>query len=945
MKHRNLSLGHYIPSVLRQAALDTRKPLARLAVLAAVGLVVFSLTPSSRAALLLTDDFTGYAGNLDGNTGGSPIGIWTKGGSGPSSTIASTTPLTYSGYSGGGNYVVMGGPSGTTSRTYKGFTSTTVAGNTFYASFLLNLTAATATGNYFITLGDPTTGTTYGPKLFAKASGSGFLLGVSKVSNTASYGTTEFSFGTTYLVVLRLTGVTGSANDLVYAWVNPSLATEPATSSAECSDATGGDTAATLGNFHWHNRSADNPSGALDAVRVAAASTSAAAWADLAASTGATAPTVTTQPASSPSTSGATLNGTVTGTGGSPLTDRGFYWKTAPGVTTSDTQLSEGGTSVATFSKALSSLSVNTIYYYRAYAANSVGTGLGNTDASFYTLANTPTAPIVGNPTAGTLDVTINGTDGNPAITTYAIKEAGGLFVQSNGVLSASAFYQAAALWAATPTVSGLSPNTPYSFTAQARNGDGVTTSFGPSTGASTLVGTVVPVVTSQAAASPTTSGATLNGTVTADGGAAITDRGFYWASGTPVSALDSQLAEGGTTVGAFSKALSGLSANTLYYYRAYAVNSVGPALAVSEASFYTLANPPVAPTVDTPTSATLNVAIGSGDANPAATVYAIQETASGNYVQTSGALGATAVYRTALAWGTKTVTGLSYGTTYSFKVKAQNGAGTDTAFGATASGTTGPAPLAAWDLTGATSVATWPATVFNANLDSANTITRGSGAAASAGNNSFRTVGFQTNGVSTANSDYFQVTLSVVSGCTLSLSSLDAQFNGTSTFAAAPGVTNQFAYSLDGTTFTLIGSPFMLVGGPVIMPPISLTGIGDLQNVPSSTTVYLRYYASGQTGTGGWGFYSPSASSYGLEIGGTVTGSALGSTTISNIVGTTLTYGGGIGTKFVLLKSANVAAPLSGWDRLLTNATTPGTFTIPAVGTGAPVFYRIKSE
>ena len=37
--------------------------------------------------------------------------------------------------------------------------------------------------------------------------------------------------------------------------------------------------------------------------------------------------------------------------------------------------------------------------------ANSVGTGLGNTDVSFYTLANTPTAPTVNNPTAGTLDV------------------------------------------------------------------------------------------------------------------------------------------------------------------------------------------------------------------------------------------------------------------------------------------------------------------------------------------------------------------------------------------------------------------------------------------------------------------------------------------------------------------------------------------------------------
>jgi hypothetical protein len=638
------------------------------------------------------------------------------------------------------------------------------------------------------------------------------------------------------------------------------------------------------------------------------------------------------------------LHGTVTGTGGAALNDRGFYWSAATPVSTSDTKLSEGGTSVAAFSKPLSGLSVNTIYYYRAYAANSVGTALDNTDVSFYTLANTPTAPIVNNPTPGTLDVTISETDGNPAITTYAIKEAGGQFVQSNGVLSASAVYQTAAAWAAAPTVNGLSPSTPYSFTVQARNGDGVTTSFGPSAGASTLAGTVAPVVTTQAATSPSTSGATLNGTVTANGGAAIVDRGFYWASGTPVSTLDSQLSAGGTAVGTFSKPLSGLVVNTLYYYRAYAVNSVGTTLDSSEVSFYTLANTPGAPTVDTPTSATLNVTIATTDGNPANTVYAIQETSSGNYVQTSGALGAAAVYRTAAAWGTKTVTGLSSGATHTFQVKAQNGSGTDTAFGPAAGAATGPAPLAAWDLTGASSVATWPATAFNANLASSPTLTRGSSAAASAGNNSFRTVGFKNEGISTASNDYFQVTLSVASGGTMSLSSISAQFNGTATYAVSPGVSAQFAYSLDGTTFTLIGSPFILIGQPVTLSPVSLAEVSDLQNVPSSTTIFIRYYASGQTGTGGWGFYSPSVGSYGLEIGGTVTGSALASTTISNLIGTTLSYGGGAGSQFVLVTTTNTAAPLSGWTRVHTNLATPGTFTVPT-GSEPAAFYRIKSE
>jgi cysteine-rich repeat protein len=181
-------------------------------------------------------------------------------------------------------------------------------------------------------------------------------------------------------------------------------------------------------------------------------------------------------------------------------------------------------------------------------------------------------------------------------------------------------------------------------------------------------------------------------------------------------------------------------------------------------------------------------------------------------------------------------------------------------------------AQIAAWDFFGETAVATSTAEVYNINMDASNVMTRGAGAAASAGANSFRTVGFQNNGISTANTDYFQWTLSAASGYTLSLSTIDARFAGTAGFAAAPGVSCQFAYSLDGTTFTLIGSPTVTVGTPATLPQIDLTGIPALQGIADGTTVTFRYYASGQTGTGGWGFNSPAATQNGLAIGGSLT-------------------------------------------------------------------------
>lgn len=189
-----------------------------------------------------------------------------------------------------------------------------------------------------------------------------------------------------------------------------------------------------------------------------------------------------------------------------------------------------------------------------------------------------------------------------------------------------------------------------------------------------------------------------------------------------------------------------------------------------------------------------------------------------------------------------------------------------------------GVAQIASWDFTGEANLATSTAEVFDPNLDASSVLTRGAGAAASAGTNSFRTVGFQNNGISVANTDYFENTFSAAPGYTLSFSTINATFAGTATFSAGAGVSMQYAYSLDGTNFTLIGSPFVLTANGA-MPAINLSGISALQNVADNITVTFRFYASGQTTTGGWGYNSPSAAP-GLAFGGTVTPVVVGCNT-----------------------------------------------------------------
>ncbi len=150
-------------------------------------------------------------------------------------------------------------------------------------------------------------------------------------------------------------------------------------------------------------------------------------------------------------------------------------------------------------------------------------------------------------------------------------------------------------------------------------------------------------------------------------------------------------------------------------------------------------------------------------------------------------------------------------------------------------------------------------------------TLTRGVGAAASPAANSFRTVGFSNNGISTANSDYFQVSVSVKPGFAADFTSLEGTFAGSSTFSDVPGVITQFAYSIDGTNFTLIGSPFQVAGNPqtniyVFDPPT----IATLRGIAPGQIVTFRFYASGQTSNGEWGFFSPSGTTGNFIVNGT---------------------------------------------------------------------------
>lgn len=87
----------------------------------------------------------------------------------------------------------------------------------------------------------------------------------------------------------------------------------------------------------------------------------------------------------------------------------------------------------------------------------------------------------------------------------------------------------------------------------------------------------VLPTVTTMAPSNVTTTLANSGGVAKCNVGASITSRGICWSTSANPTTADSKTTDG-TGAGAFTSLIDGLSANTTYYIRAYAINSVGTA-------------------------------------------------------------------------------------------------------------------------------------------------------------------------------------------------------------------------------------------------------------------------------------------------------------------------------------------------------------------------------
>lgn len=276
----------------------------------------------------------------------------------------------------------------------------------------------------------------------------------------------------------------------------------------------------------------------------------------------------------------AVIQGTANSIEDYPLIERGICYATHQTPTVDDSY-SPAGAEQGSFTCQLSELELNTTYYVRAYATNSIGTKYGE-QLWFTTSAGLATVT-----TANATNVTETS-----ALLGGEVTDDGGYAVTQRGVcyathqepnLEDNVAIMGSGIGSFSREVQNLTPLAVYYYRAFAVNA--IDTVFGEQKVFTAING--MPTVSTAQVTDILPTTAIAGGNVTDDGNHNVTERGVCWSTEHNPD-LDDNHALNGTGIGNFTVQMTGLTPATKYYVRAYATNSEGTSFG-SEVSFTTL--------------------------------------------------------------------------------------------------------------------------------------------------------------------------------------------------------------------------------------------------------------------------------------------------------------------------------------------------------------------
>ena len=281
-------------------------------------------------------------------------------------------------------------------------------------------------------------------------------------------------------------------------------------------------------------------------------------------------PVLTTKDVSSITQNSVICGGYITSDGGLDIISRGVCYSINLNPTISDKKtIDAAGT--GEFVSLLTGLTANTEYYVRAYAKNSKITVYGN-QIKFKTLSATLPILSTNDPSEITYNSATSGgniiSDGGTAVLMRGVcwNLTGNPTIMNDKTTNGSG------IGSFTSSITNLNDGTIYFIRAYASNSIG--TVYGNEINFKTIPA-LLPTVNTTNIFSITSTSASVSVQITNNGGGKITECGVCWnTSANPMienSKLTSPL-----NLDNFQCLLSGLKESTLYYVRAYAINSAG---------------------------------------------------------------------------------------------------------------------------------------------------------------------------------------------------------------------------------------------------------------------------------------------------------------------------------------------------------------------------------